>query len=184
MKYWTQWLFLLIMTTGCFSQKEASESEKSQLLSLKVDQQSGLSQEKIIIKTVHGNISIHLYPQKAPNTVKRIIELTNQGFYDGLTFHRVVPKFVVQTGDPTASGTGGSGKSLKAEFNDVKHIKGSVAMARSSDVNSADSQFYIMMDTFPHLDRKYTIFGQVSEGMDVVDKIQVGDKILSMIFKK
>jgi len=144
----------------------------------------GLSLESIIIKTVHGNITFRLYPTKAPNTVTRVIKLVNDGFYDGLKFHRVVPNFVIQTGDPTGSGRGGSGKKLKAEFNDAQHIKGTVAMARTDDTDSADSQFYIALNTLPHLDGKYTVFGQVVEGLDILNKIKQGDVIISMVFNK
>ena len=147
--------------------------------SLKTDS-SGLSKTTALLKTVHGNLQIKFYPKKAPNTVTRILELIQQGFYDGLQFHRVISKFVVQTGDPTALGTGGSGSKLKAEFNDLQHVKGTLAMARSKDdKDSADSQFYIALNTLPHLDGNYTVFGQVTEGLDHLDKIQKGDKILS-----
>lgn len=145
---------------------------------------NGLSQESIVIKTVHGNITFKLYPKKAPNTVTRVIKLVNDGFYDGLKFHRVVPNFVIQTGDPTESGRGGSGKKLKAEFNDAQHIKGTVAMARTDDPDSADSQFYIALNTLPHLDGKYTVFGQVVDGLNVLNKIKQGDIIISMVFNK
>jgi len=145
---------------------------------------NGLSQESIVIKTVHGNITFKLYPKKAPNTVTRVIKLVNDGFYDGLKFHRVVPNFVIQTGDPTESGRGGSGKKLKAEFNDAQHIKGTVAMARTDDPDSADSQFYIALNTLPHLDGKYTVFGQVVDGLDILNKIKKGDVIISMVFNK
>jgi peptidylprolyl isomerase len=132
------------------------------------------------IKTVHGNVLFRFFPDKAPNTVKRIKELIKSKFYDGIIFHRVVPGFVAQGGDPTGTGTSGSGKNLKAEFNDLKHIPGALAMARAQSVDSADSQFYITMGTFPHLDNKYTIFGFVTKGMDVVKKISQGDKMISV----
>ena len=175
-------IFISLFLSGCFSEKPKIEEQEFKPLELKINPETGLSKEKIIIKTVHGNIAFHLYGDKAPHTVKRIVKLTNEGFYDGLVFHRVVSNFVVQTGDPTATGTGGSGKNLKAEFSDLQHIKGSVAMARSNDPHSADSQFYITLGTFPHLDGKYTIFGQVTEGMELLEKIKQGDKILSMVF--
>lgn len=140
----------------------------------------GDSDVKAIIKTVHGNIVFKFYPKHAPNTVTRIIELIRSGFYDGLTFHRVVPNFVIQGGDPTGTGSGGSGVKLKSEFNSLQHTKGTVAMARSVDKDSADSQFYIALSTLPDLDGKYTIFGQLTEGMTVLDKIRKNDKILSM----
>lgn len=155
------------------------ENSKITAEDLKTDS-NGLSQARVILKTVHGNIIFRFYPKKAPNTVTRIIELIQQGFYDGITWHRVVPGFVIQTGDPTATGTGGSGRKLKAEFNDIQHIKGTVAMARAQDVDSADSQFYIALTTLSHLDGKYTVFGQVIDGLEVLEKITQGDKILTM----
>jgi cyclophilin family peptidyl-prolyl cis-trans isomerase len=127
--------------------------------------------------TTQGIIKFKFYPQDAPNTSKRIVQLINQGFYNGLTFHRVVPGFVIQGGDPTGTGAGGSGQKLKAEFNSRHHIEGTVAMARAADADSADSQFYISLGTHPHLDRNYTVFGQVTEGIDVARKIKVGDKM-------
>lgn len=136
------------------------------------------------IHTVHGNIVIKFYPTKAPNTVRRIKELIESGFYDGIIFHRVVPNFVIQAGDPTGTGRGGSGNKLKAEFNDLKHEKGIVAMARTNDPDSADSQFYIALGNLPHLDGKYTIFGKVTEGIDILDKVSKGDKILTLSIQK
>ena len=150
---------------------------------LKVDSKN-LSHLKAVIKTVHGNLIFKFYPKNAPNTVTRIIQLAQKGFYDGLTFHRVVPNFVIQGGDPQGNGTGGTGVKLKAEFNKIQHIKGTVAMARAQDVDSADSQFYIALSTLSHLDNKYTVFGQVIEGLDLLNKIVKGDKILSMVIKQ
>lgn len=179
----------LLLFSGCFKEEKKAEKTPVKAVNsikaadLKLDK-NGLSQESIIIKTVRGNIEFKLYPKKAPNTVTRIIELVNQGFYDGIKFHRVVPNFVIQAGDPTGTGTSGSGKNLKAEFNDIQHIKGTVAMARTRDPDSADSQFYIALTTLPHLDGKYTVFGQVVEGLDVISKIQQNDVIISMVFKR
>lgn len=141
---------------------------------------NGLSKATVVMTTTQGVIRYKFYPKDAPNTVKRMIELINQGFYNGLTFHRVVPGFVVQGGDPQGTGMGGSGQKLKAEFNERKHVEGAVAMARSMDPDSADSQFYISLGTHPHLDHSYTVFGQAIEGADVAKKIQVGDKITSI----
>ena len=138
----------------------------------------------IEIETAHGNVEIELSPKDAPNTVARIKELVGQGFYNGLNFHRVVPGFVVQGGDPKGNGTGGSGKKLKAEFNSQKHVEGTVAMARSMDPDSADSQFYIALGTIPHLDNQYTVFGKVTKGMDAVKKIKVGDKMTKVSLKE
>jgi cyclophilin family peptidyl-prolyl cis-trans isomerase len=147
---------------------------------LTVDE-SGLSKATVVVTTSRGVIKFKLYPQDAPNTVKRIVELIQQGFYNGLSWHRVSPGFVIQGGDPQGTGNGGSGQKLKAEFNDRRHIEGTVAMARGSDKDSADSQFYISLGTFPHLDHSYTVFGQVIEGMDVARKIRVGDKMVSIV---
>ena len=145
-----------------------------------ITDKNGLSDLKGIIKTVHGNIIFKFYPKHAPNTVVRIIKLIHSGFYDGLTFHRVIPNFVIQGGDPTGTGTGGSGTKLKSEFNSIQHIKGTMAMARSEDKDSADSQFYIALSTLPHLDGNYTVFGQVISEFKTLEKIVKGDKILSM----
>jgi peptidyl-prolyl cis-trans isomerase B (cyclophilin B) len=130
---------------------------------------------QLVIETTHGTITIQTYPEDAPRTVARITELASSHFYDGLTFHRVVPGFVVQGGDPTGTGRGGSGQTIPAEFNDREHVAGTVAMARAQDPNSADSQFYIALGRQPHLDGKYTVFGQVVDGMDAVRAIRRGD---------
>jgi peptidylprolyl isomerase/peptidyl-prolyl cis-trans isomerase B (cyclophilin B) len=142
---------------------------------------NGLSKSTVTIKTEVGSIKFKFYPKDAPETVSRMIELIQQGFYNGLTFHRVEPGFVIQGGDPLGNGSGGSGKKLRAEFNARKHIEGTVAMARAQDPNSADSQFYVSMGTHPHLDNNYTVFGQVVEGMDVVKKIRVEPGFNKMI---
>lgn len=139
-----------------------------------------------------GRVVIELFPDKAPNHVKRIKELARAGFYDGVVFHRVIDGFMAQTGDPTGTGRGGSDKpDLKAEFNDVSHAEGVVSMARTADPNSANSQFFIMLAPAPHLDGQYTVWGRVIEGMEYVHKIKKGsdsqngsvenpDKILKM----
>ncbi|MBN4076829.1 peptidylprolyl isomerase [Mariprofundus ferrooxydans] len=129
----------------------------------------------IKIETEHGDILIELYPDSAPNTVANFKALAGKGYYDGLIFHRVIPGFMAQGGDPDGRGTGGPGYKVKAEFNDRKHVRGTLAMARSSDPDSAGSQFYICYGDTPHLDGQYTIFGQVVEGMDAVDAIKQGD---------
>jgi cyclophilin family peptidyl-prolyl cis-trans isomerase len=140
---------------------------------------NGLSKATVILNTSQGIIKFKFYPEDAPKTVHRLVELIDSGFYNGLSFHRVVPGFVIQGGDPLGNGTGGSGQKLEAEFNKRKHIEGAVAMARAADPNSADSQFYISLGTHPHLDNNYTVFGQVIEGLDSVKKIKAGDKITS-----
>lgn len=135
-------------------------------------------EQQIVIETDKGTIKAELYTDKAPITTKNFIDLANSGFYNGLTFHRVEPGFVVQTGDPKGDGTGGSDKTIPLEINaDLKHVKGALGMARTNDPNSATSQFYITLADTPFLDENYAVFGKVVEGMDVVEKIEVGDKM-------
>ena len=126
-----------------------------------------------------GVLKWRFYSNDAPNTVKRISQLISEGFYNGIIFHRVVPGFVVQAGDPKGLGIGGSGVKLKAEFNKHQHVPGIVSMARTQDPDSADSQFFIMLGTSPNLDGQYTVIGKVVEGYDNVPKIKQGDKIKS-----
>jgi peptidylprolyl isomerase/peptidyl-prolyl cis-trans isomerase B (cyclophilin B) len=127
-----------------------------------------------------GKIVFKFYPDGAPKTVENFISLAKKGFYDGLTFHRVEPGFVVQGGDPNGNGSGGPGYTIKAEFNDHPHVRGTVAMARTNDPDSAGSQFYICLGTASFLDHKYTVFGQVIEGDSLLDGIRVGDKMKSV----
>ncbi len=130
------------------------------------------------IETDKGTIKIELYEGKVPVTVKNFIDLAESGFYNGLIFHRVEPHFVIQTGDPKGDGTGGSGKTVPLEIApDLKHEKGAVGMARRQDPNSATSQFYITLADVHSLDGQYAVFGKVIEGMEVVEKIEVGDKM-------
>ena len=142
----------------------------------------------MILKLKNGEVKIELFPDKAPNHVNRIKELANSGKYDNVVFHRVIDGFMAQTGDIQfgnsvdsnfnlqRAGMGGSNlPDLKAEFNDIPHERGTLSMARSSDPNSANSQFFICFEAAPHLDRQYTVFGKVIEGMDNVDKITKGD---------
>lgn len=134
----------------------------------------------IRIETKNGSVLIELYPNEAPNTVANFKALAGKGYYDGLLFHRVIAGFMAQGGDPKGNGTGGPGYKVKAEFNSHRHIRGTVAMARSSDPDSAGSQFYICFGPQPHLDGQYTVFGQVVEGMDVVDQIRQGDEMIKV----
>lgn len=129
----------------------------------------------ISIETDNGTILIELYPDSAPNTVANFKALADNTYYDGLEFHRVIPGFMAQGGCPDGNGMGGPGYQVKAEFNERKHERGTVAMARSQSPDSAGSQFYICFGPQPHLDGQYTIFGQVTEGMEVVDQIKQGD---------
>jgi len=129
----------------------------------------------LILDLKDGPVKIKLRDDLAPNHVERIKTLAGQGFYDGVVFHRVIPGFMAQTGDPTGTGMGGSElPDLKAEFSNEKHKRGTVSAARSQNPNSANSQFYICFDDAPWLDRQYSVWGEVVEGMDNVDKIKKG----------
>jgi peptidylprolyl isomerase len=129
----------------------------------------------LILDLKTGTVKIRLRPDLAPGHVERIKTLAGQGFYDGVVFHRVIPGFMAQTGDPTGTGTGGSElPNLAAEFTEVPHHRGTCSMARSANPNSANSQFFICFDTAPWLDRQYTVWGEVVDGMDHVDAIKKG----------
>jgi len=144
--------------------------------------ENGLSKAVATLSTDKGEIKFKFYTKDAPDTVNRIVELIQSGFYNGIVFHRV-EGWVVQTGDPTGTGTGGSGQNIKAEFNNRKHQAGSVGMARTADPDSADSQFYFVFGPQPHLDHNYTVFAQVIEGLDVLKTISRGDKMNSLSVK-
>jgi len=127
-----------------------------------------------------GEITLEFFPGDAPKHVENFVALAKRGFYDGLTFHRVVPGFVVQGGCPNGNGSGGPGHTVKAEFNARKHVRGTLAMARSQHPDSAGSQFYITYGAQPNLDGSYTVFGQVTAGMEHVDRIERGDRMTSV----
>ena len=130
----------------------------------------------INIQLETGNVKIKLRPDLAPNHVARVTELASEGFYDGVVFHRVIPNFMAQTGDPTGTGTGSSDKpNLEQEFSSEDHVRGSVSMARSADPNSANSQFFICFGDCSWLNNQYTIWGEVDEGMDLIDQIKKGE---------
>jgi peptidylprolyl isomerase len=129
----------------------------------------------LVIETTQGKVVIELRPDLAPNHVEHIKKLARENFYDGIVFHRVIDGFMAQTGDPTGTGTGRSRyPNLKQEFSAEPHVRGTASMARSSDPDSANSQFFICFDTAPHLNGQCTVWGQVTEGMDHVDKIKKG----------
>jgi len=148
----------------------------------------------VYLELKDGRVVIEMKPDQAPKHVKRIKELINEKFYDGLVFHRVIDGFMAQTGDPQGNGTGGSGQNIPAEFNSLPHIRGTVSMARAQDPDSADSQFFICFKESSFLNGQYTAWGQVIEGMEFVDKIKKGsgdngmvdnpDKIISMSLAK
>ncbi len=170
--------FLVLIVVNIFSPGHETTKEQSMGLFTKAPQAGDKDIPEgnhIKIETEHGEVLIELYPDSAPNTVANFKALAGKGYYDGLTFHRVIAGFMAQGGDPDGTGRGGPGYKVKAEFNDRKHVRGTVAMARSASPDSAGSQFYICFGPQPHLDGQYTIFGQVIEGMDIVDQIKQGD---------
>ena len=141
--------------------------------------------QTLLLETSQGQVEIKMLPELAPKHVARITELASNGFYDGIIFHRVIPGFMAQTGDPDGTGMGGSGQKLEAEFTDYEYREGTVGMARSMNPNSGDSQFFICFEGCGHLTGQYTVWGQVEHGMDTVRKIAIGeppadpDKIVS-----
>jgi peptidyl-prolyl cis-trans isomerase B (cyclophilin B) len=143
-----------------------------------------VKQTATIVLDKGGEIRLEFYPADAPKTVENFVTLAKKGFYDGLTFHRVVPDFVVQGGCPQGTGTGGPGHTVKAEFNKQKHVRGTLAMARSQHPDSAGSQFYICYGPTPHLDGNYTVFGRVVSGMEHVDRIRQGDRMKSVTIQE
>lgn len=171
-------LFVLFLAAcGNQSEDEATDNSDEQT---KVETEYPVPEENPIVTiTMENNeeIMIELYPDIAPNTVANFVSLVEDGFYDGLIFHRVIPGFMIQGGDPEGTGTGGPGYSIPGEFssngfeNDLVHERGVLSMARSSHPDSAGSQFFIMTENSPHLDGEYAAFGQVTEGMDAVDTI-------------
>ena len=161
---------LLLILTACGNKDQEQSADKP---FKKVDK------NPIVTITMENDkqIKVELYPEVAPNTVANFISLINDKFYDGLIFHRVIPEFMIQGGDPDGNGTGGPGYSIKGEFssngfeNSLKHERGVISMARSQQPDSGGSQFFIMVADYPSLDGEYASFGKVTEGMDVVDEI-------------
>ena len=139
------------------------------------------TENTLILDTTQGKVVIEMRPDLAPGHVARIKELVREGFYDGIVFHRVIDGFMAQTGCPHGTGTGGSGKKLKAEFNSANFLRGTVGMARANDPDSGDSQFFICFEPAPFLDGKYTVWGQVTSGMEVVDAIKRGQGQSGMV---
>jgi len=168
-------------TTSSATATEASVPPPATTSSAAAEENKPMSQYENKVAELHtsaGEIDIRFFPDVAPNHVKNFIDLAEKGFYNGTKFHRVIPGFMIQGGDPnTVSGspatwgTGGSGKNVNAEFNSISHKRGIVSMARSNDKNSASSQFFIVTSDSPFLDNQYTVFGQVTKGMDIADII-------------
>jgi len=142
---------------------------------------AGNPENTLFLDLKDGRVVIEMRPDLAPNHVAQIKKLVREGYYDGLKFHRVIDGFMVQGGD---NGKGGSGVKLKAEFSDERHLRGVTSMARTSDPNSADAQFFIMLGASPHLDGQYTIWGKVVEGMEFVDMIKKGSSVMNGIVSK
>jgi peptidylprolyl isomerase len=136
------------------------------------------AENTLIVETTRGSATIEMRPDLAPNHVARIKELVRQGFYDGVPFHRVIDGFMAQTGDPTGRGTGGSGQNIEAEFTREPHVRGTVSMARAAHPDSGDSQFFICFDEAPWLDGQYTVWGQVVEGMENIDRVKRGEPVV------
>ena len=165
---------IFIMAVGFFYFDGSNQSQE-----VAQSQDVGDSKQiQAIIETNFGNIVIEFFPDKAPEHVENFIKLANDGYYDGTTFHRVIPGFMIQGGDPNTKsddrsthGQGGPGYTINAEFNDISHVRGIVSMARTNDPNSAGSQFFIIVSDSIFLDNQYTVFGRVVEGIDVADKI-------------
>lgn len=165
-----------VIFMGCAPQQAVTEKKQ--------EEKKESTMEVAVIETDKGTIKFKFFEEDAPNTVENFKKLADKKFYDGLKFHRVVPNFVIQGGCPLGNGTGDPGYKIKAEFNSKPHLDGTVAMARSQHPDSAGSQFYICLGPQPFLNRKYTVFGQVTEGLDVVHKIQVGDIMKRVYIEK
>lgn len=171
-------LALVVVLTGCGTSKEDTTAEEN------VDYASKVKENPIVTITMNNDkkIVIELEPKVAPNTVANFVSLVEKGFYDGLIFHRVIPGFMIQGGDPAGNGSGGPDYSIKGEFasnkfeNNLKHEPGVISMARTNDPNSAGSQFFIMTEEASHLDGEYAAFGKVIEGMETVDEIVAVDR--------
>jgi peptidyl-prolyl cis-trans isomerase B (cyclophilin B) len=161
------------------SQVAENQNQEAQTQETPTPETKPISQEPIVrdkdpiveMETNYGNIELELFWKETPKTAENFLRLVNSGFYNGLTFHRIVPNFVIQGGDPAGNGTGGPGYTIPFEKASTKHLRGYLGMARSQDPNSAGSQFYICLKDLPSLDNNYVVFGKVIKGMDVVDKI-------------
>jgi len=163
-------LFIIMNVSSAFAEVKEKTFTKKEI--------AKMADSKAVIETKFGNIELKFFPEVAPNHVNNFIELAKKGFYDGTIFHRVIPGFMIQGGDPNSKnqdksqhGMGGPGYTVKAEFNEKPHKKGTLSMARSGHPDSAGSQFFICVADASFLDRQYTVFGEVISGMDVADKV-------------
>ena len=166
-------LMLSVFFLACACAQQPSEEAASQEAPTTSEPPKSTPERPIVvIETDSGRIVTEFYPEVAPITCDSILSLVNQGFYNGLTFHRIVPNFVIQGGDPLGNGTGNAGWQIPAEFSSRQHVAGTLSMARApDDINSSSCQFFICLTAVPHLDGQYNLFGQVIEGMDVVHKL-------------
>ena len=167
--------FFVVLFIGFFIQNASAEIKEKKFTKGEIKK---MAETRAVIETKFGNIELKFFPDVAPNHVNNFIELAKKGFYDGTTFHRVIPGFMIQGGDPNSKspdksthGMGGPGYTVKAEFNAMPHKKGTLSMARSASPDSAGSQFFICVAAAPFLDRQYTVFGEVVSGIEVADKI-------------
>ncbi|MCX7924931.1 MAG: peptidylprolyl isomerase [Fimbriimonadales bacterium] len=178
----SRWMLpaLLLALCACQSQETTKETAAQQ-----EEPKAQVAYVKMTIKD-KGDLIIELNLKEAPKTSENFLNLVKEGFYDGIRFHRVVPKFVIQAGDPQSKtlpmghprlGTGGSGKNIKFEPNNLQHKRGAIGMARAQDPDSASSQFYICLEDLPQLDGNYVIFGKVVEGIEIIDQVRIGDTI-------
>jgi len=163
-------LLMLLLVTAGYAEVKYKNFEKKEI--------QKMAETKAVIETKFGNIELRFFPEVAPNHVNNFVELAKKGFYDGTIFHRVIPGFMIQGGDPNSKnpdkskhGMGGPGYTLKAEFNDKPHKRGTLSMARAANPDSAGSQFFICVADSPFLDKQYTVFGEVVSGIEVIDKI-------------
>jgi peptidylprolyl isomerase len=169
-------LFFVTLLALCFLVTAPGISQEVAITPLTTRTTENLDLENTLyLDLEYGRVVIEMKPDLAPQHVARVKELVREGFYDGIVFHRVIDGFMAQTGDPKGDGTGGSGQNIPAEFNDSVHERGAVSMARSANINSADSQWFIVLDESSFLDGQYTYWGQVVSGMEFVDQIRKGD---------
>lgn len=158
------------------TEKNTADTAAENSIKSEPNAKTGKKEKMLTIKLKTGDVKIKLFPEVAPKHVERITTLAKEGFYDGIVFHRVIDGFMAQTGDPTGTGAGGSKlPDLDAEFSDAPFKRGTLGMARTQDPNSANSQFFIVLDQASHLNGQYTVFGEVTEGMEHVDQVKKGD---------
>jgi len=168
-------LFYLLLIPAVLTMSEQKSFAGEMVLAMAGPKAEGGDLENTLYMELEdGRVVIEMRPDLAPNHVSRIKELVREGFYDGVVFHRVIEGFMAQGGDPTGTGTGGSGQNLDAEFSDANHVRGTLSMARAQNPNSADSQFFICFAEAPHLNGQYTVWGRVVDGMEFVDQIKRG----------